>query len=185
MARRRHGRARRVGGVLAILALAVLGVGAGLVFFSSRDRASVSDQAAGPGQAFPDQGHEHLSPGQKPAVGYASDPPTSGPHVPVAIRREASTLSDDQLLQALEQGNVVLLYGEARPPEPLPSLAQDVNQGAFSPDLAASGQAVILGRRPGARGVVALAWRHLLRVSDPRDPTLRTFADAWLGRGAG
>jgi len=185
MARRRHGRARRVGGVLAILALAVLGVGAGLVFFSSRDRADVSDQAAGPGQALPDRGHEHLRPGEKPRVRYASDPPTSGPHVPRAIRHDASTLGDDALLQALEQGNVVLLYGEPRPPEPLRSLARDVNQGAFSPDLAASGQAVILGRRPGTRGVVALAWRHLLRASGPRDPALRAFADAWLGRGAG
>jgi len=171
--------------VLAILALAVLGVGAGLVFFSSRDRASVSDQAAGPGEAFPDQGHRHLRAGERPGMPYASDPPTSGPHVPVAIRRDASALSDDELLQALEQGNVVLLYGEPHPPEPLRRLARDVNQGAFSPDLAASGQAVILGRRPGTRGVVALAWRHLLRASDPGDPALRAFADAWLGRGPG
>ncbi len=168
-----------------ILVLAVLGVGAGVLFFTSRDRASVSDQAAGPGQAFPDQGHRHLRPGEKPSAPYSSEPPTSGAHVPVTIRRDATVLSDDEILQALEQGNVVLLYGSARAPEALKRLAADLNQGAFTPDLAASGQAVILGRRAGTRGTVALAWRHLLRAAAPQDPALRTFAEAWLGRGPG
>jgi hypothetical protein len=42
---------------------------------------------------------------------------------------------------------------------------------------------VILAPRPGTRGVVAAAWRHLLRASSPTDPALRQFVDAWLGVG--
>jgi hypothetical protein len=33
--------------------------------------------------------------------------------------------------------------------------------------------------------VTAAAWRRLLRVEDARDPALRDFAEAWIGRGAG
>ena len=34
-----------------------------------------------------------------------------------------------------------------------------------------------------ARGIVGAAWRHLLRVISPTDPSLRTFVEAWLDVG--
>ena len=43
---------------------------------------------------------------------------------------------------------------------------------------------MILAAAPGTEGVIARAWRHLLRAVDPADPALREFADYWLGRGA-
>jgi hypothetical protein len=40
---------------------------------------------------------------------------------------------------------------------------------------------VILDRRPGSKGTIALAWRRELRSEDPAQ--LRAFADAWLAQG--
>jgi hypothetical protein len=87
-------------------------------------------------------------------------------------------LSDDQLLEALHLGNVVFAYdGSAAELKKI----QDEVSGPFDPELAAAGQAVILDKRPGVKGTIALAWRRELRSDDPAQ--LREFADAWLGQG--
>jgi hypothetical protein len=187
-AARSHRGLRRAGSALLVLVIALAGVVGLLLLVESRDSSQVDRPASasrGPGQLFPDQGHAHLQPGQKPQQPYASDPPTSGPHVPEAIDsdRAGTRLSDDQILHALELGDVVMLYGGAKPPAALAALADQL-AGPFDPALAATGQAVVLGRRPGARGVVALAWRHLLRVPNATAPALEQFGSYWLGRGA-
>jgi len=168
------------------IALASLALSLGLIallsgFFAGRDQAGVSVGAAPLGQRFADQGHAHLRPGQ-PRGAYDSNPPTSGPHVPEPVLRQGAALSDDQLLQALEVGNVVIAYGTAQPPSDLVALAHSL--GTFTPRLARAGQAVILMRRPGTAGLIGLAWSRILRVSSPRDPLLRAFAGQWLGHGA-
>jgi hypothetical protein len=181
-----HRRLRRAGGVVLTIVVALAGAVLVLLYFEGRDSSQVHDSGsvtAGPGRLLPDQGDAHLRPGQRPAQPYASDPPTSGPHVPVPIRTNATRIGDDELLHALELGDVVLVYGSARPPAALRALA-DKLAGPFDPALAASGQAVLLGMRPGTQGLVALAWRHELRTPNPRDPALETFASYWLGRGA-
>lgn len=151
-------------------------------YFAGRDQAAVSGGTSGSGQAFSDLGHATLSPGQ-PRPSYNSDPPTSGPHVPEAVVGDGATLNDDQLLQALQLGNVVIVYGTKQPP---PGLAKFASTAAppFTSALAATGDAVILARRPGTAGLVALAWTHLLRVNSPSDPQLGQFVSFWLGRGA-
>jgi hypothetical protein len=150
-------------------------------FFAGRDQPGVSGSTV-PGQAFPDQGHAHLKPGE-PHPPYSSNPPTSGPHVPQPVLRDDAQLNDDQLLQALEVGNVVLMYGGRTPPAGLEQLARSVSY-AFTPAVAAAGQAVILARRPGTTGVIGLAWAHMISVAGPSDPALRQFAAFWLGHGA-
>jgi hypothetical protein len=182
-----HRRLRRLGTGLLTVAIALGGVILLLLFFEGRDSSQVhssTDTATGPGQLFPDQGTAHLQPGQKPSRAYASDPPTSGPHVSVAIRsdRAGMRIGDDQLLSALELGDVVLLYGDPTPPAALVALQRRI-AGPFDPALAAAGQAIVLARRPGTTGVVAVAWRHLLRTPSPQDPALTQFATYWLGRG--
>jgi Protein of unknown function (DUF3105) len=151
-------------------------------YFAGRDQAAVSGGTSGPGQAFSDLGHAALSPGQ-PRPAYNSNPPTSGPHDPEAVTRDGATLSDDQLLQALQLGNVVIVYGTKQPP---PELTKFTSTAAppFTPALAATGDALILARRPSTSGLMALAWTHLLRVSGPSDPQLGQFVSFWLGRGA-
>ena len=147
-----------------------------------RDDPGVSiNPGAGPGTAYRDQGTRRLSPGA-PHPAYDSDPPTSGPHLPRAIRRNGARISDDQLLQALQVGDVVFLYSTPTPPRGLQAIADRVAPH-FTADLAAHGQTVILARRAGLSKITALAWAHALRSDDAGQ--LRAFAEYWLGRGAG
>lgn len=176
-----HHRLRKAAGVLGTVLVAAVGVIGVLLFFAARDQAPVS-KLEGPGQEFADQGSRHVRPGEAVGFRYNSNPPTSGPHVAVPVRRAASVLSTDQILHALESGNVILVYGDARPPAVLATLAQEEG-GSFAPALAGAGQAVILARRPGMAGVTALAWRHLYRTPAVNDPELRRFVEFWLGRG--
>lgn len=171
---------------LAIL-IAALALSVGLIilvsgFFAGRDQAGVSGAAPGPGQAFADLGHAALRPGQ-PRPAYNSNPPTSGAHVNQAIPRAGAALNVDQLLSALQAGDVVILYGGRRPPAGLEQFARSAAP-PFTPELAATGDAVILARRPGTTGVLALAWAHMLHVPGVSDPRLQDFVGFWLGRGA-
>jgi Protein of unknown function (DUF3105) len=177
---RRH--LRRIFIALVAVTLAGGTVLAGVLFFSARDDAAVT-AVTGPGRVLPDRGAGHLPRGRRGSVRYDTDPPASGPHVPDSVVRDEAILSDDQILHGLELGNVVIAYGDARPPPELRRLAVQV-AGPYSRALAASGQAVILARRPGLEGVVALAWSRDLRVASPADPRVRGFTEAWLGRGA-
>jgi hypothetical protein len=151
-------------------------------YFTGRDQAGVSGAASGPGQAFADLGHAALHPGQ-PRPSYSSSPPTSGAHVPEPVVHDGATLNDDQLLQALQVGDVVIVYGTRQPPPGLTAFARSAAP-PFTPALAATGDAVVLARRPRTTGLVGLAWAHRLRVSTPSDPRLGQFVSFWLGRGA-
>jgi Protein of unknown function (DUF3105) len=149
---------------------------------AGRDTPGVSGTDSGPGVAFRDQGDAQLRAGDLEPV-YDSDPPTSGPHIPEPVSRNGAQLTDYQLLQALQVGDVVLMYGTRRPPSGLAALADSLAP-PFTPALAASGGAVILAYRPGTEGVIGLAWTHMQRVASAADPALRSFAQFWLGRGA-
>lgn len=163
---------------LAIAVIALLSGG----LLAGHDSPGVSGAQSGPGVPFPDQGNARLRPGQSPPR-YDSDPPTSGPHHPAPVDRDRARLTDDQLLQALSMGDVVLMYGTRTPPPRLAAMARTVAP-PFAPALAATGQAVVLAYRPGTTGVLGLAWAHMVHVRSPTDPTLRAFAQYWLGRGA-
>lgn len=164
-----------------ILSVGLIAVLSG--FFQNHDPAGVSGSGAAVGQHFPDLGHEHLSPGElRPP--YNSDPPTSGAHIPEPVLRDDSTITNDQLLEALEVGDIAIMYGTRQPPPGLRQLADSVAAGPFSPSLAAAGQAVVLARRPGTAGLIGLAWTRMIRVSSAHDQLLRDFAQQWLGRGA-
>jgi Protein of unknown function (DUF3105) len=154
------------------LAIALIAVLSG--YFADHDQAAVSGDAK-LGMRFADQGDGVLAAPSLPQL-YDSDPPTSGPHVRVPVAAQGLTLSDNQILTALAAGDVVILYGTRRPPHALAALA-----GPFTPSLAAAGFAVVLGRRPGTSGVVALAWTRMLRGASPSDPRLRQFVQALLG----
>jgi hypothetical protein len=163
---------------IAITLIAVLSGG----LLAGRDQAGITGSSNGLGQSFRDLGHAHLAPG-RPVPSYDSDPPTSGAHVPVAVQRQGTVLSNNEILQALEVGDVVLLYGARRMLPELRAFSQRV-AAPFSPALAAAGQAVVLGRRRGIAGVVALAWTKRLQVRTPTDPALLSFVQSYLGQGA-
>ena len=166
---------------LAALVLGAFVLLAGLYGLStlvnSRDDAGVS-RSSGPGTREPDRGAAHRPAGDR----SEADAPTSGPHAPDLVPRDARALSDDAILHALELGDVVLVYPGTAPPAQLRAVQEEV-AGPFDPELAAAGQAVVLARVPGASGIQALAWRRRLRASGAGDPSILTFAEHWLGRG--
>lgn len=159
-------RLRRVGLALLTLLVALGGFLLVLLFFESRDSSQVPGSVSG------------QAPGQP--VAHQRTARRAAP-----IARDRVRLSEDQVLTALARGDVVLLYGGARtaPPAALRALQQRVS-GPFDPTLAVDGAAVILGWDPHASGVVALAWRRVLRTPSASDPALEQFANYWLGRGA-
>jgi hypothetical protein len=163
-----HRRLRRAVVVLITLLVALGGFVLVLLFFEGRD----NSQVPGDPQAA-----------QVPGQAVANQPRAQAP---AAIRRDGgeTRLSQDQLLHALELGDVVLLYGTRAPPQQLRALQRKIT-GPFDPVLAANGAAVILAYRPGTDGVTALAWKRRLQAPSPADPAIEDFADYWLGRGAG
>jgi len=161
---------------LAISGLAIAACAVLITILANRDSSGVT-KSSGPGTLMPDRGSAHSS-GPRTPASPPDDPPTSGPHRPDKVTRDQVPLSDDQLLEALHLGNVVFAYdGSASELKKI----QDEVSGPFDPELAAAGQAVILDKRPGVKGTIALAWRRELRSDDPAQ--LREFADAWLGQG--
>jgi hypothetical protein len=166
---------------LAVAGLAALACLALILVLASRDPSGV-EAARGPGALQPDHGHRELKRAPARRASPPDAPPTSGSFHEEPLAHDGTELSDDELLTALATGNVVLAYDAARPPAALRRL-QRQTAGRFDAFLEGAGQAVVLARRPGVNGVIALAWRRLLRVSDPSDPRLGDFVDAWLGQG--
>lgn len=103
-------------------------------------------------------------------------PPATGPGVPL------SQLGGVQA-PSTQEGNVVLLYSDDASRAPLQALAEDI-AGPPSPEVEQAGQAVIVRESPAADGIVAVAGDRGLRVSDPADPALRGFIEAYLGGGS-
>ena len=165
---------RRFGLVAAGVLVAVAGLIALAAAFNARDDPEVAS-ATGPGELQPDRGSGHDA-----EANVSDEFPTSGPHREELVTRDRRRLTDDQILHALELGNVVILYDG-----PPPTDVQDEVAGPFDAEVAAAGQAVILARRDVAGPATALAWRHVYQAADPSDPGLREFTEAWLGRGLG
>jgi hypothetical protein len=164
-----------------VLVLAVLaGV---LILAVGRDDPAVGGGDTGPGRQYPDQGKNHLALGEQPKVKFNSNPATSGPHLPDPVLRDGVQLTQDQVLQALERGNVIVFFDSARSGRALRKLQRQLT-GPYMPAVGAAGQALILARRPDTKGVIAASWRHLLTVKSPTDPQLLAFANYWIGRGA-
>ena len=83
----------------------------------------------------------------------------------------------------LRRGNVILLYGDRGDRAALRALADDL-AGPEEPALVDAGQAVIVRRRAGTRGVAAEAYKRRLEAPSAEDPQLRAFVEHWLGRGS-
>lgn len=172
---------RRVIPVLVGLVIVAAGIYGLQQFFGGAGSAELSTgSTTGPGTLEDDLGDEHRA---EAGAEESSPPPTSGPHEQRNLTKE-TTVTDAELLHALEIGDVALVYGSPKPPAGLARLRDDAT-GAFDPELAAAGQTAFLVRRRGVEGIQALAWRHRIEVQDASDPKLREFVDAWLGKGAG
>jgi len=169
--------------VKALWAMAIAGLAAGaclllITLLASRDSSQVDDGGNGPGVLEDDRGARRVTDGPPTPVSEPSRPPTSGPHRAEPVERDRTELSDDQILEALQLGNIVIAY-EGKAPD---GIAEKLG-APFEPELAAAGQSVILAARPGIGEPQALAWRHRLALESWEDPQLQAFVDAFLGQG--
>ena len=152
---------KRVLVVVAVVVLAAAGCVGLIALLVSRDSSEVNG-TTGPGELENDRGSARQT-GPATPVSPPARPPTSGPHRAAAVTRDQTELSDDQILEALKLGNVIITYEDPEPPRPLVTLQHEVNGGAFDPSLAEAGQAVILapaaGRGRAGPGVAAAVGR--------------------------
>ena len=93
------------------------------------------------------------------------------------MTRDDATLNDDQLLQALAVGNVVIVYGTRAAAAGADAVRAARSRRRSRRRSRPPATRVILARRPGTTGLVALAWTHLLRVQDGVRPGAR--ASSW------
>lgn len=118
---------------------------------------------------------QHLLPGA-PAPTYATDPPTSGPHVAGADVSgvQARPLEGPVQVAVLEEGGVMLQY---RPDLPKPAVEELASL---------AGDDVVVAPNPRlAQPVVATAWRHRLACRSTDLSALRSFISERRGRGPG
>jgi hypothetical protein len=137
---------------------------------------SVSKEAENlPGQFFPEQGRQHINPGDAHEP-YSSNPPTSGPHWanPAQAGIYDKELPDEQLIHNLEHSHVWISYRpdlDSTAVEKLATIAQDY------------GSKLIITPRSKTETPIALAaWRYLLTLDQFDEAAIRRFIDAHRGK---
>jgi len=134
-----------------------------------------------PGKFYPNQGQEHLAPGET-FDGYNSNPPTSGPHDPQPVEWGVydSPIPKEKLVHNLEHGGMLILYNC---PGGCPELVQQLQQ--FGERYVTGGQKVVVAPYPGMDSRLALvAWTYL-DTFDELDPArVAQFIEADLGSKA-
>lgn len=82
----------------------------------------------------------------------------------------------------LAAGNVLIRFSRPEFAAPLERLATELG-APDTPELRATGQAVVVRPASDLPGIVAQAQSHELRVATPSDPALQEFVERWLGVG--
>lgn len=160
--RRRYG--WLLGGVAAVVALAVVG------WFAYQSAANL------PGTAVPSLGNAHIQTAAEPHPPYNSDPPTSGPHLPYLAPWGVHTVPIAKELQVhnLEDGGVLLQY---HCPEGCPELVEKLRAMVSRYE-----KHVILAPYPGMDKRIALtAWGRIDKLDEFDESRIARFITAYKG----
>lgn len=154
-------------GVVVAVALLI----AGLAFLSRQ-----------PGESVETMGNEHIASVDAEHEPYNTDPPTSGPHVGDLAPWGVSTepVADERQIHNLEDGGVVIQYGDGVSPEQVTELA------SISGDY----ERIILAPRPSLaeNEIVLTAWGRIMRLDSVDEDRIRDFINTFEGvdhHGAG
>ncbi|GEM85963.1 DUF3105 domain-containing protein [Meiothermus granaticius] len=169
---------------LIIVGVVVLGLGwGGWSWWQGRQAGSQFDTLSGLGKAAlkrvetqTDYGRGHTE-GQ--ALSYSSDPPTSGTHSGSWVNPGfySQAQPKEQLVHALEHGNVVVYY------DPSAQAAQDQLR-AWAQQFSGSWDGLVVVPKLGlGQSVELTAWNKLLRLESWDAPAAAAFIDAFRGRG--
>ena len=144
------------------LGLAIVAGAVGLIWLTS--------PGAEVGQAFPNQGQEHIAVGAA-HLPYNSNPPTSGPHYlnPAAWGIYQAGLPDEVLIHNLEHGGIWISYNniDRTTKQRIEALAKE------HPD-----KMIVTPRALDDAKIVLASWRHLLKLDTFDEETVISFIKA-------
>lgn len=178
---RRRARRTRSGLFVAVAAVILLGIG-WLVWQGLRPEASISGPSR-PGQPpgpevvdFPDQGRDHIVPGQ-PHPPYNSNPPTSGWHFPSPAPWGFynDELADELLVHNLEHGGIWISFKDTTDTEVVDALVALARQFRTK---------VIITHRPGNDSRIAVAaWTKLMKLDRFDRRVIINFINRYKNKG--
>lgn len=138
---------------------------------------TIGETALASVQTFPDQGREHVAPGEP--VNYDSDFPTSGPHDPNPVMPGVYTAvqRSEQLVHSLEHGNIVIYYDQPAA-DTLKALESWADQ------FSGPWEGIVAVPKAGLdEKIVLTAWTKKLVMPDFDPQAAATFIDEYRGRG--
>jgi hypothetical protein len=155
-----------------VVVLVVVGLGY-FLFQASNKPIDPSEQ---PGEAFEDQGAEHIAEGSTSQVTYNSNPPTSGPHWPSAAPWGIydNPEPDERYVHNLEHGGIWISYKPTVDAETITQLK----------DFAKRYRKIIVTPRAANDSNIALAaWMHKQNMDAYDEATIIKFIEAYYDQG--
>jgi len=183
--RQRKARMRKVMS-LAVVALAIVGLGAGIFVARASSNRKKADLAAAARQggctsvkSFSNEGQNHVTPPAK--VDYKTNPPTSGNHYPSPANTgfPSPTPPDEALVHNMEHGHVIFWFKPDLDPALLTQLQDIVKKDPT--------RLILVPRDNMDAKLVFTAWRHMQSCPTPTTATAivaEKFADVYKKHGA-
>jgi transposase len=142
--------------------------------------ATRSTSASAPGQRFPIQGQQHITPSQTHPA-YNSDPPTSGWHydTPLASGFHEQSVADEQMVHNLEHGHVVISYDCSK----LADCAATKTQIRQLVERYRNWKVTAVPRQNADAAIALTAWGWLDKLDGFDDARITAFVNAWRDRG--
>lgn len=167
---RRASRKKIIWVIVVVIILAVL-IG-GSIWYSNWGKKHL------PGIAYPNQGQEHIKPGQE-HVAYNSNPPTSGPHFeqPAKWGIYKEELPDETLIHNLEHGGIWISYK--------PGIAEDLRKKLEHFYEKWGAKIIVTPRAKNDTDVVLAAWTRLdtFSAADYSENRVERFIEAFRNKG--
>lgn len=152
----------------------LLFVGLGYYLFQSSSEAE--DPGNKPGELFENLGADHIDEGTQTPVTYNSNPPSSGPHWPVASVWGVYDIPepDERYVHNLEHGGIWISYKPTLPAETIAQLK----------DFAKRYRKVVVTPREANDSNIALAaWTRVQKLDSFDERTIIQFIEAHYDQG--
>lgn len=129
-----------------------------------------------PGESFSSQGQEHIDSGSSHPA-YNSNPPSSGWHYPRPAQSGIydTEFPDEQLIHNLEHGHIWIAYKPDTPKDQIELLA-NIAKGYGS-------KVIMAPRKENDTPIALVAWQHVFKLTTVDEAQIKTFIDAYRGRG--
>ena len=121
-------------------------------------------------------GRNHMAQGTS-GSGYNSNPPSSGPHWPAAVKNGvyADSLPDEQLIHNLEHGHIWIAYKSDVSDDVKSKLSEIVGEEDW--------KVVMAPRDQNDTAIAIVAWGRVLKMDEPDYDKIRSFIRTYRNRG--